>query len=98
MVVHEETEGEGLLAGIQADRIMFRGECKLPEDAWVWQGLQVRRPECPGFHLPCRLGSETGEMPWRRNMAAGTLASFFHLCGGSGGASPCSLPSGTLCV
>ena len=35
MIVHEEMEGEGLLAGIQADRIMSQGECRLPEDAWV---------------------------------------------------------------
>lgn len=35
MMVHEEMEGEGLLAGIQADRIMSWGECGLPEVAWV---------------------------------------------------------------
>ena len=56
MMVHEEMEGEGLLSGIQADRIMSQGECRLPEDAWVYGGLQVRRPECPGSICLAGLG------------------------------------------
>lgn len=44
---HEEMEGEGLLCWDSCRQDNVPGECGLPEYAWVWGGLQVRRPKCP---------------------------------------------------
>lgn len=35
LMVHEEMEDDGLLAGNQEGGIMSEGNCRLPEDAWV---------------------------------------------------------------